>query len=248
MQAGELSHFAASHERAARLVARASAALELAPRPSRDTVRAARRLYLEALSAMQAEGCVGPGVEYLPLRRLAQRVERLLWRARYAALIRGCRRCFGRLAVGLVTAAILIAAGLLWAGWFRADLLAHRPFVTSSDWAKCEPARGICRGYATAIFFHTNEELRPFIQYDLGRVRAVRRVEIINRRDSGLEDRAVPLVIQTSLDGSTWHELARRDYWFDVWRPDFPSTQTRYLKLMVDRRSILHLEGVRAWE
>ena len=248
MQSAELRHIPATDERAGRLVAQAAAVLQLAPRPSRDTVRAARQLYLEALSALQAGELAGAGAQYLPLRRLAQRVERLLWRARCAALVRRCRRVFGKLALGLAAAALLLGAVLLGPGLFRADLLAHRPFVTSSEWAKCDPDHGLCGGSATAIFFHTNEELRPFIQYDLGRVRAVRHVEVINRRDNGLADRAVPLVIQTSLDGSTWHELARRDYWFDVWRADFPSSQARYLKLLVDRRSVLHLERVRAWE
>src|SRR5258706_1455679 len=110
MQSAELSHVPESDQRAGRLLAQAAAVLQLAPRPSRDTVRAARRLYLEALSALQAEDFAASGANYLPLRRLAQRVERLLWRARYAALLRHCRRSFGGLAVGLAAGTVLLAA------------------------------------------------------------------------------------------------------------------------------------------
>jgi hypothetical protein len=50
------------------------------------------------------------------------------------------------------------------------------------------------------------------------------------------------------MDEKSWNVVARRDYWFDEWVAEFPSTKARYLRLRVARPSILHLERVRAWE
>jgi hypothetical protein len=236
-------------ERAVELTAQARAVMELSAIATREHVRAARRYYLEALLVLAPPIAAG---ERLPLRRLSQRVERLIWRARWTAF---WQLVYGQLPrrlalLGLSTGALasLVAALALGPNLLHPDLLEGRHYEISSSWAKCEPARSRCGGSATNIFFHTNEEPEPFIRYDLGRLVGLRRVEVTNRRDGNLWDRALPLVIQTSLDGKTWHEVARRDYWFDVWRADFPRTEARYLKLFVARRSLLHLERVRAWE
>lgn len=128
------------------------------------------------------------------------------------------------------------------------DLLRNRPFRLSSEWAKCAPAHESCGGGTTRIFFHTQEEQSPFIEYDLGHIVALRRVTVVNRRDSGLGDRAVPLLVETSVDGKSFQLRARRDYWFDTWDATFEASAARYLRLRVDRKSVLHLERIQAWE
>ena len=236
-------------ERAARLAAQADAVLEIAATPSREQLSAAREFYLEALRALAAgEGSVA---EHGSSPQLSRRVARKIARARRALFLDWLRKAWPRLLrIALVVIAV---AGLLFgvvAVWHRLhpDLLQDRPFQTSSELARCEPKKRRCAGAPTAIFFHTNEESEPSIVYDLGQVKSPRRIEVTNRRDNNLAMRAVPLIVQASVDGVTWRELARREYWFDVWRADFPATRARYLKLSVGRRSMLHLERVRAWE
>lgn len=129
-----------------------------------------------------------------------------------------------------------------------ADLLRGIRGVPSSEYAPCDPDRRLCAGVTTSIEFHTLDELNPFVEYDIGRSARVSRVEVHNRREEPLRDRAVPLVVFTSGDGEHWHQVARRDEAFDVWTATFPPTDARYLKLMVDRHSILHLDQVRAFE
>jgi hypothetical protein len=233
------------HAAAAELLARAEAVLEATPRPSRNSVSAARRIYSEALQALTDDGPESIPPRLGSVRRLSRRVERLLWRSR---VTNGFRLLLG----AWRPVALVVSLGLVFAAYVAwrtpHDVLQGRPFRLSSEWAKCNPARQTCGGGTTRIFFHTLEDASPFIQYDLGRAIPLRQVSLTNRRDSGLADRAVPLVIETSLDEKTWHVVARRDYWFEEWLAEFPPTQTRYLRLRVARRSVLHLESVRAWE
>lgn len=233
-----------THAVAAELAARAEAVLEATPRPSREGISTARRIYSEALQALAKDGLTA-AVEHGSVRRLSRRVERLLWRSRVANGFRLVLRARRLVAVAVVVGCVLAA---LVAWWTPHDVLPGRPFRLSSEWARCHPAQRTCGGGTTRIFFHTLEEASPFIQYDLGRAVPLTHVAVTNRRDSGLGDRAVPLVIETSLDERTWHVVARRDYWFEDWLAEFPKTPARYLRLRVDRRSILHLERVRAWE
>lgn len=229
--------------RATLLASRAAAQLELSPVPTRDGVRSARQHYLEAIDALE------PDVPFdllrkVPLRQLAARVERRLRaarRARFFERVRALRRLWPLALLVMAGVVALVATRLA-----DRDLLAGRPFRASSVWAACE--RGQCGGVPTNVFFHTNEDPEPFIVYDLGRTVALRRVEVTNRLDGNLQSRAVPLVVQVSIDGEAWHDVARRDYWFEVWRAELPSVPTRYLKLKVARRSMFHLERVRAWE
>jgi hypothetical protein len=230
-----------NHAVAAELAARAEAVLEASPRPSRDSVSAARRIYFQALLALTNDTVTERG----SVRRLSRRVDRLLWRARVTNGLRLVLRA--RLVVVVAVSVVFVLAGFV--AWRTPhDVLKGRPFRLSSEWVKCDPAHQTCGGSTTRIFFHTLEDSSPFIQYDLGRVVPLTHVAVTNRRDSQLADRAVPLVIETSLDEKTWHVVARRDYWFEEWVAVFPSTNARYLRLRVARRSLLHLESVRAWK
>lgn len=93
------------------------------------------------------------------------------------------------------------------------------------------------------IFFHTNEEDSPWVQYDLGEPKTFHEVEVQNRLDC-CGDRAVPLVVEVSDDEKSWTQVARMDEPFARWVPTFPPRRARYVRLRVARRSILHLEAV----
>jgi hypothetical protein len=125
----------------------------------------------------------------------------------------------------------------------KPNLAAGKPWTTSSSMFECHPAQAECGGAKTRIFFHTREEQDPWLQYDLGSKLAFSSMLIQNRQD-GETDRAVPLIVEVGDDGTHFRQLARRDTEFSAWKPSFPTVTARYVRLRVPRRSMLHLEEV----
>jgi hypothetical protein len=118
------------------------------------------------------------------------------------------------------------------------NLIADKPFRTSSAYSGCTPIAN-CAG----ILFHTEQENNPWIEFDLGAPRAMKRVEVTNRTDC-CADRAAPMIVEISTDRTTWTEVARRDLEFFVWTASFPPTIGRYLRLRVPRPTQFHLKEV----
>ena len=143
--------------------------------------------------------------------------------------------------VALVLVCAVIAGVALWPS---SNLLKGRPWRTSSTLAQCRPLKGECIVPGTKIFFHTAVENNPFIEFDLGRVVTVSRLRVDNRSDRDLQSSAVPIVAQLSTDGVTFTEVARKPYWFQVWRVRFAPRPARYLRLTVPKTTALHLEAV----
>ena len=79
---------------------------------------------------------------------------------------------------------------------------------------------------------------------DLQTVKRIGRVTVVNRSDCCLE-RAHPLVIEVSTDGTSWKEVARRTELFRTWRATFGVQQSRYVRLRALRRTHLHFKDVR---
>jgi hypothetical protein len=151
------------------------------------------------------------------------------------------------LRTGLVLALSAGVALLLVWGLLRLtrgpDLAAGKPWRTSSTGAVCTPAAETCGGSRTRIFFHTTEEENPWLELDLLKPTPVSHVEVDNRADSD-SDRAVPLRVELSLDGQRFWTVAQIDEPFTTWNAAFTKQPARYVRLMVMRRSILHLERV----
>ncbi len=147
-------------------------------------------------------------------------------------------------------AAALLAFGALHAAQaldgadFRTDLAAGKPWHTSSVAFDCRPAAKRCGNhFGMTIFFHTDEDPSPWFVVDLEQEQTVSAVRVRNRTDC-CSWSAIPLVLELSRDGQTWQEVARRERNFRNWVPSFPPTLTRWVRLRVDRPSMLHLERV----
>lgn len=123
------------------------------------------------------------------------------------------------------------------------DLAAGRPWKTSSTYAVCTPKERNCAGAPSPIFFHTQEEEKPWLEIDLGSKLEFSRVEVQNRSDC-CEERAVPLVIEVSTDGKKWREVARRTELFSLWNASFTQVKARYVRTRVMARTFFHLERV----
>jgi len=143
-----------------------------------------------------------------------------------------------RLRLGLVLVALLAAAYGIRARSIGPNLVEDRHFRLSSSYAGCSPDSG-----CDSIFFHTDEGDSPWIEFDLGAPKRVRRVEVKNRPDC-CQDRAVPMVVEVSTDATHWTEVAKRDDEFMSWTAKFPARTARYVRLRVTRHSTLHLADV----
>jgi hypothetical protein len=155
------------------------------------------------------------------------------------------RRRVDRIRIGRwlrVGLCVLVIALFAW-GVHRLSLgrnvLAGKPFRTSSTWDGCSGDPG-CQ----ALLFHTNPEFNPWVEYDLGPHPATfHRIEVTNRGDCCAE-RAIPLVVEVSNDRTSWTEIARRDDDFSTWTVKVAPTTARYFRLRVPRSSTFHLKDV----
>ncbi len=123
------------------------------------------------------------------------------------------------------------------------DLASATQYRTSSQWKGFSDKSRTVLGFKSGIFFHTEEEQMPWIEYDLGKTTSVHFVRVVNRIEC-CRDRAVPLVVEVSNDAKSWRSVARRDSRFRTWKARFPATEARYVRLRVAAKSTLHLEQV----
>lgn len=125
------------------------------------------------------------------------------------------------------------------------NLLEGKAWQTSSTYPGLNVNTRVCDGKSTAIFFHTKNEPNPWVQFDIGKVSRLRRVEVRNRTDYGT-NRVVPLAISLSQDGHTWTEVGRNGRAFREWSLDFPPTDARYVRAQTLATTWLHLEWIKA--
>lgn len=126
------------------------------------------------------------------------------------------------------------------------NLLEDKPWRTSSVGLVCRPADHLCGGTRTDIFFHTNNEPEPWIEFDLGVPTSFSRMLVQNRRDMGAS-RAVPLLVEASDDQKTWRKVIERKETFNAWEPTFPAQVARYVRLRVAKKTWFHLEAVEVY-
>jgi hypothetical protein len=140
--------------------------------------------------------------------------------------------------IGALLAAILLVIYGFYALVRGPNLLADKPFRTSSTWAGCatDPE-------CTSLLFHTDPENNPWVEFDMGKPTKFHQIEVHNRTDCCME-RAVPLIVEMSNDHERWVEIGRRDTEFSSWTIKFPPKTARYLKLRVPKAVAFHLKSV----
>jgi F5/8 type C domain-containing protein len=125
------------------------------------------------------------------------------------------------------------------------NLAAGKPWRTSSTY-KASDGSTVLRdasGVPFDLLFHTVEESSPWFEIDLGAPTRVSSVKIRNRLDC-CQERALPLVVETSLDGNSWKQAKRIQDSFTTLKVAFEPREARYVRLRVDRFSVLHLAKV----
>lgn len=156
-------------------------------------------------------------------------------RARHIARI-------GLLVVG-VAVAVLTVAQLAESWRWRNDLARGAAWLASStypEWGCASPQQDCAGPY----FFSTQEEDAPWIEFDLGGLHQISRIQIVNRKDCCAE-RAAPLLVEVSGDKRQWKEVARHTNSFGTWNVRLEPTRARWLRLSAQKRTNLHLRRVR---
>ncbi|HWO11282.1 MAG TPA: discoidin domain-containing protein [Polyangiaceae bacterium] len=157
------------------------------------------------------------------------------------------------LARGLRVALLLVLiAGLGWGAasvreWMvELDNIARgKPWTTSSIYTAFPGCRSPARKCVESpnFFFHTNEQQQPWWEMDLGTVQKFSSVKIKNREDC-CSDRVAPLLLEVSLDGKNWKQIARKGDVFTTWTAGFSSVEARWIRLRLQKKGILHLAAV----
>jgi hypothetical protein len=160
-------------------------------------------------------------------------------------LARGVRAAWSRIVCVLATTTVVFVGATVLASHeaLGPDLANGRPWKASSALMICDVKHATCGGKVTEIFFHTQEETSPWVSFDLGASKTVRRVDVRNRVDC-CQERAVPLVVEVSEDEQQWTEVAARDETFSHWTARFVPIHARFVRLRVAKTTTLHLEGV----
>ncbi len=125
------------------------------------------------------------------------------------------------------------------------DLAAGKPWRASSTYKTSDGSTQLrdLTGAPLNILFHTNEEASPWFEIDLGAPTRVSSVKVRNRLDC-CQERATPLVVETSNDRAAWKQVARTQDSFTTLKLPFAPQDARYVRLRVDRFSTLHLAKV----
>lgn len=117
----------------------------------------------------------------------------------------------------------------------------------SSNWrTDLYPPERLVDGDTTQLGCHSERQDNPSVVVDLEGDYYVHRVVVTNRKD-GLAEFAVPLIIEVSLDGSSYTEYARQNENFAVWTAKGKRTEARYVKLTVPKSTILHLNEIEVY-
>lgn len=165
-----------------------------------------------------------------------QRAQERVWIARVQLLF-----------VGLIALLLLGFVGKALKGRYdlTRDMAPTASWKASSLYPECwcdSPAQSCEK--CPNFFFHTEQEDKPNIVFDLHSVQSLSAVVVENRRDC-CGDRGLPLVVQVSTDEKHWKTVATRKDEFTTWHATFPTEQARWVKLVVPNRNFLHLAAVK---
>jgi len=193
--------------------------------------------YLAALPAAERE----PTLESMralteqlatPLQTDATLVSRALWTRRLR---------LGGVALVAVLALCIGVSRLI----VSKNLALHRPVVVSDR----DPTYGVdpsqvVDGDETNLGFHTSSRAHTTVTVDLGAVKPLTRVEIFNRPDC-CQERAAPLSLELSSDGTNFKTVARKPRTFQQWTATLPpGTSARYVRIEHERTDFFHLSEI----
>lgn len=141
---------------------------------------------------------------------------------------------------------------------YGGNLALGKPATQSSlsQWSNCGPAQdpgGGANGVISGLYgFHTDFEVRPWWQVDLGAIYPMREVRVYNRMDSG-QERSRTLQVLVSTEGATWtevHDQAGKTFGGADGQPlrvMLNNVTGRYVRLQLAEFTSLHLDEVQVF-
>lgn len=127
--------------------------------------------------------------------------------------------------------------------FFPLDRALGKPWTATSAFEGYRAKGRIANDESSPVMFHTAAESSPAFTVDLQAAIPISRVTVGNRPNC-CQDRAVPLAVEISVDGHAWTRVGYRRMEFRSWTTTFSRTRARFVRLRVDRPSILHLQTV----
>ena len=96
------------------------------------------------------------------------------------------------------------------------------------------------------FFVCTEEQVNPWVEFELDAEMDISRVEVTNRTDCSVcSARAIPLIVEVSTDRKSFTEVARQPKDFETWTAEFKPVRAHWVRLRVPRKTFLHLKQVR---
>jgi hypothetical protein len=176
------------------------------------------------------------------LRELLDR--RLADQSLLGHLIRHRRRIARATIPPIVALAVLIAAvPPVRRFFFPPDLAFGKPWTATSALTGFSASGRVSDDDRTLAMFHTLDEPSPAVTVDLGARVVIRKVRVMNRLDC-CRERALPLAVEIGIDGMTWKRVGYRRSEFRRWTVAFAPARARFVRVRVDRRSVLHLQTI----
>jgi hypothetical protein len=198
----------------------------LALRPAAEVLGLTAELRKEHMSALAALA--------KSLYRLAAGSEREVQRAITMRVLR-----LGLLVVLMLGAAMTVRRVVV-----GKDLLADAHWKASGSYGEW-PEEGVGPSGHEPMF-HTDEQEAPSITFELGRPMDVARLVIVNRKDC-CQERAIPMIVEASVNGEDWQQVAERKDAFNEWTAMLGPTKASHLRLRVLNKTFFHLSEVHAY-
>jgi hypothetical protein len=122
---------------------------------------------------------------------------------------------------------------------------------STSPWDEPERHLALVGAGHEPFAFHTAEEDRPWVQIDLGEVRAVTGIAIRNRTDAN-GSRTTALAIAVSRDGRAWNEITTVEGPAERWSVSLldekdAARDARFVRLTLPSKGFLHLSQVQVY-
>jgi hypothetical protein len=122
-------------------------------------------------------------------------------------------------AVGLALFGLVYVRHRIFVAFGPPNLARGKPVIASSHEPKKPAPEALTNGELESEFgLHTQREMDPWAEIDLGQPTHIGSIRIYNRAD-GWADEVVPLEVTTSTDGESYHVLATRE---EVFTQAFP--------------------------
>jgi hypothetical protein len=143
-----------------------------------------------------------------------------------------------------------MVVAMAWAGraiFARPNLALHRPVtISSNEKAARVRTRALVDGDRKNLGFHTMKGRQQWVVIDLEDVETITTINVYNRFDC-CQERAVPLRLEVSTDGTTYTLVGRRKETFTVWTTKLPPTPARFVRLTNESNNFFHLSEVEVY-